>query len=101
MSAFLRRILLLAFLPLVSTSVTGCGSGVDGTYHDANGVTTLELDSGKAKLSMAGETLDLTYQVEGDKIMVHNPAEAEGEDLVLTRNSDGTHSGPLGTLAKK
>lgn len=100
-SSSVRRLRVAHWVVLASLALAGCGSNLDGTYHDANGAVTLDIKSSKARLTMMGETHELSYKVDGDKITLHDPKEAAQGDIVLTRNGDGTLSGPMGTLTKK
>lgn len=92
---------LLGVLATITVSACG-GSSVTGTYHDPSGQITLDLQSGgKAHINIMGEQHDLTYKVEGNKIALHDPADAEGEDVEITVNSDGTLAMAMWTLSKK
>ena len=99
----LRRLLPVLWILLATVPIASCGgSGVTGVYHDQTGQITLELQSGgKAHISVMGEQHDLTYKVDGNKITLHDPADAEGDDVVATQNSDGTLALAMWTLSKK
>jgi hypothetical protein len=77
----------------------GCGKSdpVDGKiYHqDGAGIMTIEFKDHKAKVDMMGENKTMDYKVEGDKVTVLNRAQG---DMELTHHSDGTLTGPMGTL---
>lgn len=81
-----------------------CGKGVTGTYHDQSGQVTLDLKSGgSAHISLMGETHELTYKIEGNKITLHaveDSSDASG-DIEIVRNNDGTLSMAMWTLSKK
>ena len=97
MRPHLSRCLFSALL-ICCLAIPGCPGGdkLDGkVYHQDNGPFTVEFKNGKAKVEMMGESKTFDYKVEGDKVTIINKAEG---DLVLTRHSDGTLSGPVGTL---
>lgn len=98
-----RRLLPFLWVLAAVITIASCGgSGVTGTYHDPTGQITLDLQSGgKAHISILGEQHDLTYKVEGNKIMLHDPADAESGDVEITRNTDGTLAMAMWTLSKK
>lgn len=98
-----RRLLPALWIPLATVTIASCGgSGVTGAYHDPTGQITLDLQSGgKAHISIMGEQGDLTYTVEGNKISLRDPADPEGDDVVATKNSDGTLAFGMWTLSKK
>src|SRR5262245_24332614 len=91
----------LAILALVCMAAAACGKGLTGTYHDQSGQVTLELKSGgSAHINLMGESHELTYKVEGNKIKLHaveDSADASG-DVEIVRNSDGTLSMAMWTL---
>ena len=98
----LRRLLPVMWILFATVGIASCGSGVTGTYHDATGNVSLDLQSGgKAHISVMGEQHDLTYKVEGNKITLHDPADAQGDEVVATLNSDGTLALAMWTLKKK
>jgi hypothetical protein len=92
-------IVIIALIGCLSLAAAGCSSPVEGKY--SNGVMAVEFKSGKAYVTMGFLTTEGTYQVEGDKIII----DAEGEKLILTRNPDGSLSGPkesfIGRLTKQ
>jgi hypothetical protein len=96
---FFRRVTYVLLVALMTFVLTGCPSKIDGKYQNANGTFSIELKSGKASITapLLG-TLETPYEVNGDKITL----KYQGEDLVLTRNSDGSLEGGLfGKLTKK
>ena len=78
-------------------ALTGCGK-FSGTYETANGVASVSFNSGKAYMTMMGETEVCDYDTKGDKIIVHTKADPS---IVFTRNDDGTIDGPLGNMKKR
>jgi len=93
------RLLQTLFACFAVLTIAGCGHSdpVDGkVYHqDAGGPMTIDFKDGKAKVDMMGESKTLDYKVDGDKITIINSAEG---NLELTHHSDGTLTGPMGTL---
>ena len=85
--------------------VTGChGNTPDGVYTDSTGRLTLEFKGGKAYLNLGGvaDTDGTPYDVNGDKITIHYPADSMmAINWTLTINSDGSLQGGMGILKKK
>ena len=97
-----RRLRLLSVLAAfsISVAVSACGGGnsLEGTYLPASGAPmTLDFVDGKVKVNMLGEVQTLDYTVEGDTVTILNP---EDGNMVLTRNSDGSLTSPIGTFSK-
>lgn len=92
-------LLIVAVMALGSISLTGCGKGMNGKY--ANDMMEVEFKGSKAYVGVGMKdfgrtTVETKYDVDGDKIVLHNQA----GNLVLTRNTDGTLSGgPGGEMA--
>jgi len=87
------RNLTLASFALTSLLLWGCGGGgMSGKY--SNQAMQLEFKGSKAYITMrtTGTTTEAGYEVDGDKVTIHNQA----GNLVLTRNTDGTLSGAPG-----
>ena len=80
---------------LVTTLLAACGGGISGTYQ--GGMGSLTFDGGKADLKAMGNTIEMDYSTDGDKILLKSP---QG-DLVITRNADGSLDTPWGTMKKK
>ncbi|MEP7324988.1 MAG: hypothetical protein ABI836_03485 [Gemmatimonadota bacterium] len=98
----LRGLLPASWVLLAAATVTSCGSGVDGVYHDSTGQVTLELKSGgKAHITLMGEQHDLTYKIEGNKIAMRDPTDSTSGEVVATRNTDGTLAFAMWTLSRK
>lgn len=83
---------------LATLLLAACGGGPSGTYAGVMG-STITFASGKADISLAGNTMETSYSVEGDKIKLRGPG--GGPDLVLTLHSDGTLDTPWGDMKKK
>ena len=76
--------------------LTACSS-FSGTYETSNGVASVSFKSGKAYMTMMGDTEACEYEMKGDKIIVHMKA----DKIVFTKNDDGTLEGPLGNMKKR
>jgi uncharacterized lipoprotein YehR (DUF1307 family) len=89
----------VAVLALGSLSLTGCGQSMSGKY--AGDFLSVEFKSGsKAYITVGqgGATTEVTYRIDGDKIIFQNQA----GNVVLTRNKDGSLSGgPMNETLKK
>ena len=91
-----RMTTLLAAVICVGLVMTGCGK-FTGTYETANGVASVAFLSGKVYVTMMGDTELCDYELNGDKIIVHTKT----DNVVLTRNEDGTLEGPLGNMKRR
>jgi hypothetical protein len=77
----------------------GCGSKLNGTYHQTAGVgITLEFKSGKVYSSVLGQTAEGTYELKDGHVTLHLKGEG---DVTLKLDTDGTLDSPLGMFAKK
>lgn len=82
---------------LATVVVGGCSSRIQGTYTDSTGAFVLDLKSGNsASFSFSGQSAPCTYQSTGGKINLQCEGQAAG--MVLTVQSDGSLTGPPGTL---
>jgi len=78
--------------------ITGCDkkNSVEGkVFHQDGGPMTIEFKDGKANVELLGEKKSYDYKLEGEKLTILNKAEGNME---LTYRSDGTLTGPMGTL---
>jgi hypothetical protein len=90
----------LAFGLLLMTPLTGCSSGVTGTYTNTGGQVMLELASGgKATMSMGGDIKTCTYTAD-DKSVVLNCG--RNDQTSLRVNADGSLTAPgfIGVMKK-
>ena len=94
----------LAACCIIAACLTGCGKSVKGTYTGDTplGTITLEIRGGhKALSSMRGQTRELTYSVDGDKVIFDT---GKGKE-VYSLQKDGSLSSGTGimsvTLKKK
>ena len=76
--------------------LTACGK-FTGTYETANGIAAVSFQSGKAFMTLMGNTEMCDFEVRGDKIVVNTKT----DNIVFTRNDDGTIDGPLGNMKKR
>ena len=87
---------LAAIVMLGCFTLAGC-SKMSGKYQDSTGVMSVEFKDGKAYLTTMGTTQEADFDVDGNNVTIKGPT----GNLVLTKNSDGTLSGPLGVSLKK
>ena len=91
----MKKFLSLALVLLL----LACGSKVDGTYADKAGLISYTFKSnGKVSQTSMGMTIEMNYEVEGDKIKL---MAAQGVSIVMTLKEDGSIEGPLGNLTKQ
>ncbi len=94
-----RRVVRLGACAALGALLMGCGSKVEGTYSNVNGMVVLDLKSGgKATLSYAGENRDCGYTVDEKQIRMS----CGREHFTFRRNQDGslTGEGFLGIMKK-
>ena len=77
--------------------LAACGSGLDGTYADTNGMMSVEFDSDKAYVTTPFATIEAEVETKDDKVILRH----EQGNLVLTRGEDDTLESPMGSLKKK
>ena len=98
----LKRAVFVAVFAM-GLSLTGCSSGLDGTYSDQMGIVEYQFKSnGTARMSTMGTVMELKYKVDGDELHLEMMGgvsqifriEGDGEALVgpmgmsLSRQSD-------------
>jgi hypothetical protein len=94
--AWIRNVVLI-FVMAGTCLAIGCGSKPSGTYRDAEGAVTLQLNDGKATLDFGMIHLDAAYKVDGDKVTL-TPLQGDmSQTMVFTVNSDGSLAGPPGS----
>jgi hypothetical protein len=82
---------------LATVVVQGCSSRIQGTYTDSTGAFVLELKSGNsATFAFSGQPAACTYQSAAGRINLK--CEGQAANLVLTVHSDGSLTGPPGTV---
>jgi len=85
---------------LLTLLLAACGDGMRGRFEGGvMGEQAITFHgNGKATQEAGGMEALLEYEVDGDKIKLHNPAQP-GVTLVLTRKDDDTLTGgPMGML---
>jgi hypothetical protein len=100
MNPRLFRVAALALVALMTMTLASCSKGLDGKYVAAGGVMSIEFKSGKAIVTMAGESKSLDYSVDGDKITIQGPDKGD-KPLVLMRMPDGSLKGDVVTFKKE
>jgi hypothetical protein len=96
----IARAVLLSCLVLL---LPACGSGMQGTYEDAMGLSQLRFDrdgSVVQSATLGGVEVRLRYEVDDDRVRLSHP-EVDGAALVLTRMDDNTLSGPMGVIYRR
>ena len=101
MNTHFRRILTAVMIASLSFSIIACSRSLEGKYANGTGMVVIEFSSDRAFLTMGALTAEGSYKIDGDKVII----DAEGDKIVLTRNSDGSLSGPkdsvIGRLTKQ
>jgi hypothetical protein len=101
MNTHFRKILIAAMIASLSFSIIACSSSLEGKYANGTGMVVIEFNKDKAFVTMGALTAEGSYTIDGDKVIIA----AKGEKIVLTRNSDGSLSGPedslIGRLTKQ
>jgi len=77
-------------------ALAGCGK-FTGTWETANGIAAVSFQSGKAFMTLMGDTQLCDFETRGDKIIVYTKT----DNIVFTRNEDGTIDGPLGNMKRR
>jgi hypothetical protein len=103
-NGLLRTVVLAAIVVCLSYAISGCGSGIQGTYTEPGGNYKLELKSGgKANLTVARVTSQCTYTLSGSSITL--TCDGYDDNMILTVHDDGSLTclpgTPLPTLRKK
>ena len=80
----------------IVVAAAACGSHVKGKYASSNGMMSVEFKDGKAYVEMPMGTTQTDYEEDGDRVILKN----DGGNLVLTRNHDGSLSGPMGDMKR-
>src|SRR5262245_720133 len=79
----------LAACMIIAACLTGCGKSLNGTYTGETllGTVTVEMKGGhRALSSMMGQTRELTYSIDGDKVIFDT---GKGKE-VYTIQQDGS-----------
>lgn len=89
--------------PLVALALMACSSSViEGKYYNSmTGEFAMELENGKVMSMQGVEGRDLTYEVRGDSLVIHDPRGGFVDQMTFAIEKDGTLSlGILGSLTK-
>lgn len=101
MNTHFRRILTAVMIASLSFSIIACSRSLEGKYANGTGMVVIQFSRDRAFLTMGALTAEGSYKIDGDKVII----DAEGDKIVLTRNSDGSLSGPkdsfIGRLTKQ
>jgi hypothetical protein len=96
-----RKILMAGLVVSLSLSIVACSSSLEGKYANETGMVVIVFNTERAFVTMGALTAEGPYKVDGNQVII----EAEGEKITLTRNSDGSLSGPkesmIGRLTKQ
>lgn len=77
--------------------MSGCSSGMRGTYTDANGAVILELRSGgNARFTFTGDVEECTYT--NNKATLTLTCKGDASPTVFTIHDDGSLTGPPGSF---
>jgi hypothetical protein len=99
-SCLCRRAFVGLLIGGLSVVLPACTPPVRGTYHMETGGFTLDFKgNGTVTVSGLGESGTYDFTVDGDRITVLNFE--GGQNLELTRNSDGSLNSPIGTFRQR
>jgi hypothetical protein len=94
-----EKLFLVLLLMFMSLANAACGGKLEGTYSNAGGGVMLELrSSGKADLTLNGDTESCTWKADSKKVTVT----CGGDSLDFGIHDDGSLTGPsfVGALRK-
>ncbi len=96
-AGFAPTLMVLAALAAACSS-----SSIDGKYYNSmSGEFAMELEGGKVIEMQGMEGRDLTYEVRGDSLVIHDAKGGFADQMTFGIESDGTLSlGILGSLTK-
>jgi len=78
---------------VLASLLAACGSGLDGSYTDSMGTTTLTFESDdKVLMNVMGVETELDYRVEDGKLKISSPMGTQ----VMSILDDGSIEGPMG-----
>ena len=86
---------------VLAIALTACGGGgMNGTYSDDSGIVSYEFKgNGKVLVSSMGQTVELQYEKDGDKIRVMAAKNAPAQ--VITITDDGHLDVGMAVLKKQ
>jgi len=80
----------IVIVSLLAMWLTACGSGLDGTYADENGIYHYVFEpNGKVKIREQGQLREYDYQLDGDLVLIEL---SEENQEILVQNDDGSLS---------
>jgi hypothetical protein len=83
---------------ILAILLSACGSGLNGTYTDANGMVSYTFKpGGKVAMTTMGMETELDYRVEDGKVKIGSRQGA----LVMPILEDGSIQGPMGIKLTK
>jgi hypothetical protein len=87
---------------LAATTACSSSGWIEGKwYNSRSGELAMELQGGKVVYAQGQEGRDMTYEVKGDSLVIHDPRSGLGDGLTFGIEKDGTLSlGLLGSLTK-
>lgn len=87
---------------LATLLLAACSNGLSGTYQDPMGIASYTFGSGgKVEVSAMGSTVEMRYEVDGNKVKIGMSGNANGPTQVMTIQPDGSLSGPMGIRLTK
>lgn len=64
----IKRSVLVAVVA-IGAMLTGCGSGLDGTYSDQMGIVEYQFKSnGTARMNTMGTVMEVNYKIDGEEL---------------------------------
>lgn len=80
--------------------LAACGSGIEGTYEDQNGIAKYTFEKGgKLTTNTMGLVMEMKYEKDGDNIKIGVPnSEAK---LIMKLVDKNTITGPMGIRLSK
>jgi hypothetical protein len=96
-NTFTRKMMTLFALAFFTAAMTGCTPKLDGKYQSADGTMSVEFKGDKAYIGTFAGQVEAEYEIKDDKVILKE----NGQNVVLTRNSDGSLESPLGKMTKK
>jgi hypothetical protein len=92
-------VFLIALLPVL---MTGCKKSPSGKFADDNGMMSMDLDSGKATVTVGGQSKTGDYAINDNKVTVKLSEGGKSDSMDFTYDpKDETLNGPMGMKLKK
>lgn len=97
--AGMKTIAKIASASLATLLLAACGSGLNGTYTDSAGVTSITFEpNGKVDIGALGISEEVKYEVDGNKLKI---GAKDGPMQIYTIEKDGSILNPLGMKLTK